>query len=173
MNFLDYSNIETPRLTLRLINKDHEALVYKLRSNPEVCKYIARPLFVTPDEAKEQVEKVLGFMAENESITWVLGLKNSSIEIGTICLWNFSKDRKTAEVGYDSLPEYQGHGYMTEALEAVIDFGFKTLNLKTIEAFTSKRNLSSIKLLQKQNFKLQTHRLDPENAENNIYCLTI
>lgn len=41
----------------------------------------------------------------NGSLLWG-ALKGSNQIIGTICLWNFSKDRRTAEVGYDVGAEY-------------------------------------------------------------------
>lgn len=171
MKFSNIPKLQSNRVTLRLINKNDVALTFQLRSNPEVCKYIARPLFTKLEEAEAQVKKVQQLMADNQSIVWVIGIENEKTAIGTICLWNFTKDRKIAEVGYDSLPKFQGKGYLTEALKMVLNFGFKNLNLHAIEAYTSKHNSNSIKLLEKQNFKLQKHEKDLENPDNNIYRL--
>ena len=60
--------------------------------------------------------------------------------IGSICLWNFSEDRKVAEIGYDLDPKYQRKGIMTESINAVLNFGFRKLSLEKIEAFTQKQN---------------------------------
>ena len=64
-------------------------------------------------------------------------------------MWNFSSDRKTAELGYDLLPEFFNKGIMSEALQQVILFGQETLKLNTIEAYTHQDNSNSIKLLEK------------------------
>ncbi len=82
----------------------------------------------------------------DKSISWGITTKESNILIGSICLWNFSEDKKTAEVGYDLDPEFQGKGIMSEALKAVLNFGFKRRGFDTIEAHTDYRNNPSEKL---------------------------
>lgn len=69
-------------------------------------------------------------------------------------MWNFSKNKKTAEVGYDLDPEFQSKGIMSESLKMIIDFGLKKLKLDKIEAFTHAENESSKKLLEKNGFRL-------------------
>ena len=91
--------------------------------------------------------------------------------IGNIVLWNFSKDRKTAEVGYDLSPEFQGQGIMDEAMKAVLHFGFNQLKLELVEAFTSKQNESSKKLLLRNYFKLNASRKDSDDEDNIIFEL--
>ena len=91
--------------------------------------------------------------------------------IGNICLWNLSEDCKTAELGYDLIPEYQGEGIMDEAVKAVLHFGFNQLKLELVEAFTSKQNESSKKLLLRNQFVWNASRKDPENDDNIIYEL--
>ena len=60
--------------------------------------------------------------------------------IGTICFWNESADRKSAELGYELHPEYQGNGYMDEAMKEVIGFAFRS-GFTSLEAYTHKDNL--------------------------------
>ena len=67
--------------------------------------------------------------------------------IGTISLWKFSEDKKTAEVGYDLNPVFHNKGIMTEALNCVLKYGFTQLQLDKIEAYTHKENQASRKLL--------------------------
>lgn len=98
-------------------------------------------------------------------------LKSEPKLLGTICLWNFSQDRKTAELGYELLPEYHGKGMMTEAVNCLLNYGFTDLNLKKIEAFTNEKNLNSIKLLQKSKFVLNENRRDEKFPENIIFEL--
>ena len=172
MNFLDYPKIETEHLILRQIQNDDVDIVFELRSNAEVNKHIARKLCKDKADAQAHVEKVIILMKNNKSITWVIALKNENVPIGTICLWNFSKDRKVAEVGYDLLPKHQKKGYMTTALKAILQFGFKMLQFKTIEAYTSKHNKGSIALLEKNNFILEPDCIDEDYLDNNIFSLS-
>ena len=72
---------------------------------------------------------------------------------------------------YDLIPEYHHKGYINEALINVIEFGFKEINFTTIEVFTSYKNKNSIKLLERNNFKLQKNRKDEGFPNNRIYTL--
>ena len=93
--------------------------------------------------------------------------------IGTVCLWNFSEDKRYAEIGYELLPTYFGNGYMDETIKEVVKFGFETIELQTIEAFTHYGNASSIKLLEKNKFILQEKRRDEGFPNNRIYSLKV
>lgn len=171
MGFKQLSEIKTKRLVLRKLNAEDLELIFELRSSEEVTKYIARPLYKDIEEGKLFLDKTINSINKNEVIVWTIRLKDSLIPIGTICLWNFSEDRKTAEVGYDMLPEYHNKGFMSEAIRSVINFGFNKLKLNTIEAYTSKHNLRSIRLLEKNHFVLQSERKDEEYPDNIIFAL--
>jgi len=84
---------------------------------------------------------------------------------------NFSEDRKTAEVGYELLPNYHRKGIMSEALKAVLNFGFNELYLNEILAFTNKFNENSKSLLLKNNFTLEEGRVDEGFPDNLVFSL--
>lgn len=171
MTFNNLSEIKTQRLILKALNIDHVELVFKLRSSKEVTKYIDRPLYQNLDEAKRFIQDRIQDLQTDTSIMWVIHQKEELNPLGTICLWNFSEDKEKAEVGYDLLPENQGKGYMSEALKAVLDVGFNTINLKTIEAFTHQDNISSIKLLEKNGFTLEEGRVEEELPNNSVFSI--
>ena len=171
MDFKQYPDINTERLVLRKLNTNDSEIVFSLRSSKEVTKYIDRPLYKDKEEAMFFLNKTIKSINNNEVIVWTIRSKDSLIPLGTICFWNFSEDRKTAEVGYDILPEFQNNGFMNEALKKVIGFGFNELDLTTIEAFTSKYNNGSIRLLEKNQFVLQKERKDIGFPDNIIFTL--
>ena len=72
--------------------------------------------------------------------------------IGVVCLWNFTEDLRTAELGYELMPAFQKQGFMQEAISSVLHYGFEQIFLDNIEAFTHKKNKNSIKLLKKNGF---------------------
>ena len=171
MLFEPFPELKTAKLELlKPTVKEWPGIVY-LRSDPEVNRYVKRPLAETREKAIEFIEKALGNIENDHLVMWFIYAKAESEMIGTICLWNISEDRKTAEVGFDLKPAYHNKGLMNEALKIVIDYGFSSLSLELIEAFTSKMNESSKKLLIKNNFSLNKVRKDPENAENIIFEL--
>lgn len=171
MKLINLKNPDTERLVFVATSMDDVALVFQSRSNPIVRKYIMQPLYTKEEEAINHIKKLISYLKEDKSISWTLIDKTLNKKIGGICLWNFSEDRKTAEVGYDLLPEYFRKGYMSEALKAVIDLGFKDLNLDRIEAYTHIENESSKKLLVACGFVHQSERKDPGFPKNSIYTL--
>lgn len=175
MNFTPFPELSSQRLVLRNIQEpDWETVLY-LRSDETINKFIERPedrKTRNESDAKKFIEELHQNLENNKSIAWGISLKDEPKIIGSICLWNFSSDKKTAEVGYDLNPEFQGKGIMSEALNLVIAYGFKKLHLVKIEAFTHQKNESSKKLLEKNGFKLMKNRKDADNANNLIYELT-
>jgi ribosomal-protein-alanine N-acetyltransferase len=166
-----FSTLTSERLILRNVLNSDALDILNLRSNELVTQYIDRPKMKSEKEALKFIFDRKKDNAENKLFYWGITLKSNKKLIGTICLWNISDDRKYAEIGYDLIPEYHHKGYMNEAIINVLEFGFKEINFKTIEAFTSFKNNSSIKLLEKNNFKLQKDRRDEGFPNNRIYTL--
>ena len=59
------------------------------------------------------------------------------------------QNKNRAEVWYKILPEYWNQGYATNSLEALVRFGFNSLNLENITAGCAIENLASIRVLEK------------------------
>lgn len=163
--------LETERLVLKSINENHAEDILKIRSNAEINKFLKRIPPQTNYEALSFILTIKQRVENNETIFWGISLKNQPELIGTICLWNFSEDRKTAEVGYELLPNYQRKGIMSEALKAVLNFGFNELYLNEILAFTNKFNENSKSLLLKNNFTLEEGRVDEGFPDNLVFSL--
>ena len=90
--------------------------------------------------------------------------------IGTVCFWNLSADRKSAELGYELHPDHQGKGYMHEAMKEVIDFAFRS-GFTCLEAHSHKDNLASTRLLRKHGFVHDEKRIDPEKPYDMMFSL--
>lgn len=174
MKIKSFPEIKTERLSLRKIEElDCDNILF-LRSDVTVNKFIERPenrKTRNKTDAIKFIKEINEAFDKNKSISWGITLKNNPKVIGTICLWNFSENKKTAEVGYDLDPEYQRIGIMNEALNSIIDFGFNKLKLDTIEAFTHKENENSKKLLEKNEFVFMESRTALENDLNMIFEL--
>lgn len=163
--------LESNRLVLNQFSKEDKEVVFFLKSDREVNKYVKRDFYTNIKQAEDYIELINNNFVENKSYAWTLRLKNKPEMIGSICLWNFSDDKKTAELGYDLKPEYHGKGLMTEAVELLLKYGFSKLKLQQIEAFTSFKNAPSIALLKKFDFKLNETRKDEDNDDNLIFEL--
>jgi ribosomal-protein-alanine N-acetyltransferase len=169
MNKNNFREITTERLILRRIKQSDWEMVSYLRSDKEVNKFVKRPSADSKEKAIEFISKTIKGIDDQNLYYWTITIKNSPEMIGSICLWNLSKDRKKAEVGYDLSPKFQGKGIMNESIKSILEFGFKNLNLNFIEAYTQKNNDSSKKLLERNGFILIPDKKDEDNHENIIY----
>lgn len=163
--------LETLRLILKGINENHTEDILKIRSNPEVNKFVKRISPKTNYDALQFILTIKERTRNNQTVYWGISLKDQPDLIGTICLWNFSEDRKKAEVGYELLPEYHRKGIMSEALKAVLDFGFNKLHLQEIVAITNTFNENSKGLLVKHHFVLEEGKKDEGFPDNIIFSL--
>jgi ribosomal-protein-alanine N-acetyltransferase len=171
LNFTPFPNLETERLRLRPLSLQDEKEIFLLRSSEEVNKYIGRPRANSLEDARQFIERIKEGISQNQSLYWVIELKQEQGLIGTICLWNLSIEEERAEIGYELLPGYQGNGYMQEAVARVIRHGFETMQLKEIEACPRADNYSSVKLLVKNSFKRDVDadaRISPEEKEQGM-----
>ena len=171
MNNTNLPEIETERLLLKQLQKSDWKAISFLRSDKNVNKFVDRPSAETREKALEFITKINTGIENGDLFYWKITKKDQNDMIGSICLWNFSKDKKVAEIGYDLSPKYQGQGIMNESLKSVIDFGFRKLSLDLIEAFTHRQNNSSTRLLERNGFNLAEDRKDEDNADNIIYEL--
>ena len=162
----------TKNLTLQgLQPKDAQAL-FLLRSNPEVNNYIARKPPLNIEEIDIFIKNKNKDIQDGKILYWGISQKNAQQLIGTICLWNFDDINSIAEIGYELHPDFHGKGIMSEAIVTILDYGFNTLKLDVIEAFTNQHNEGSLKLLEKFNFKLDASRKDKDVPENLILIKT-
>lgn len=167
INFTSFPDLETERLKLRQITFDDENEFHILKSDDRILEYLnTKPK--TFDEARQFLKKINEGIARNEWILWGITFKNENKLIGSICFWNIVEKQSKAEVGYDLMPEYQGKGIMSEAIKAVIQYGFEKMKLNLIEALPYSNNAKSIKLLESNNFIRRESFKENEFAEDMI-----
>ena len=171
-SFDPFPGLQTSRLQLRSFSEEDYAQVFFLRSDKEVNRYIKRVYPKKIEEAIAFVNKVHSSMKNGENVNWAICKKEDLKMMGSICLWNFSSDLKTGEIGYDLHPDYQNKGYMKEAMKAVLSFGFEELELNHIKAFTHHSNENSKKLLQNNGFVMLPEEKDVDNKDNIILSLS-
>lgn len=92
--------------------------------------------------------------------------------VGSICLWNFSEDKKTAEMGYDLMPSYQRKEIMDESVKLILHQAKDILKLELVSAYTHFENTPSRKLLERNGFIHSPNATD-SNPNNLIYAVDV
>jgi ribosomal-protein-alanine N-acetyltransferase len=68
-------------------------------------------------------------------------------------IYGWDKTARQAEIEYDLEPTYWGQGIMTEALGAVLKYGFEEMRLNRIQAIIDPKNDRSMNLVTRLSFK--------------------
>lgn len=154
MSFTTFPVIKTTRLILTQLNYDDAEEIYFLRSDEQVCKYIDHPRANSIKDAENFIAKINNGIDDAQWIMWAVRSKGFEKLIGTICLWNFSDDKKKADIGFVLHPNYQRKGVMSEAVKDVLRYGFSNLMLNEIVGEVVNENSASINLMKKFDFQL-------------------
>lgn len=152
LNFTPFPNLDIERLLLRQLTMTDDNEIFALHSNERNRKYLLRPKPKSIDVALKFIYKINDGITKNNQILWGILFKDDKKLMGTITLWNISKDNFRAAFGYELHPEFQRQGIMQEALEIVLDYGFNIMKLHSIEAEVSPKNEPSIKRLERNDF---------------------
>jgi [ribosomal protein S5]-alanine N-acetyltransferase len=144
--------IETKRLTLKGFTPQDMTFIFEQYAKDEIKKILGH----RTEEAyeKEALKQKNGYATYNRTfLLFLLIEKTTDRIIGRCGLHNWNVEHKRAEIGYDIGDEnFKRMGLMSEAVSAIIDYGFNTLNLHRIEAMVGSRNTPSLKIMEKFNF---------------------
>jgi ribosomal-protein-alanine N-acetyltransferase len=155
MRKVKFQTLSSNRLILRKLALDDAREIFNLRSSEQVNQYLDRTPATNEHDAVEFINKIIGLTDRNEGFYWAICLKENPRLVGTICLFDFTPEMDIAEIGFELHPFYQHRGIMHEALSTVVTFSLQTLKLKCITAFPVAENMGSIKLLERNGFRLE------------------
>jgi ribosomal-protein-alanine N-acetyltransferase len=144
--------IHTTRLTLRPPRRGDEADLFAIHSDPLVMRYFSEPPWLDPERAARQIDDDAGRFEREESFRFAIVLADTGRQIGNCTLFALHRQNRRAEVGYALAQQYWGHGYMAEAMRALLAFAFTELDLHRLEADIDPRNLASATLLTRLGF---------------------
>lgn len=125
--------------------------IHELHSLPETDEFNALGIPQSIEETQSIIEP---WIAEHrlstiKNYTFAVETRLNEKFIGLFGLKLGSEKYKRGEVWYKIHSDHWNKGYATEALKAVINFGFENLKLHRIQAGCAVENIGSIKVLEK------------------------
>lgn len=160
INFNPFPVLETERLVLRNVEHRDVQEVFEIRSNADTMQYIPRPLAKTLDDAMGVINMIRGFTERNERINWAITEKGSDKLMGIIGYVNLKSDSHRGEIGYVMHHDYRRKGFLFEAFQAALSYGFDVVNLHSIEAIIRPENAASIAVVEKAGFVREAYFKD-------------
>jgi RimJ/RimL family protein N-acetyltransferase len=145
--------LSTARLLLRPLG-DHDApALFKIFSDPKVMRYWSTPAWTTQDQALAMIARDRKTMSAGEDIRLGLVRTDHDVLIGTCSLFKIDETCRRAEIGYGMASSAWGHGFMHEALSALLRYAFADLGLNRLEADIDPRNHASARSLERLGFE--------------------
>lgn len=150
--------LHTPRLLLRQCVATDVPALFRMRADPEVMRYLARPLCQSEAEAAEVLQMMEERIESNMGINWAVSWRQEPESfLGVIGLFRLDAANHRGEVGYMLASAYWGQGIVSELLPVVMQYGFRTLGLHSIEAMIDPANQASRRVLEKSGFVQEAH----------------
>jgi RimJ/RimL family protein N-acetyltransferase len=140
------------KITLRPADMRDVDAIFTTARDPETLKWITLPLDYPRERAVGFVEGYApGWWARGDGAVWVIADADGDY-VGQLDLRIDTSDRQVADVGFMTAPHARGHGYMTAALRAAVEFGFAELGLERIEWRAHVGNKASQRVAEKAGF---------------------
>lgn len=150
-------HFKTERLIIRLAEPEDAAGIFSYRSDFDENKY--QGWF--PDSAEDVCDYIKNMPkvmdVANVCFQFVIILASEIRLIGDMGIIFTNHNNTQAEIGCTLHKDYQRKGYATEALKAMVDYLFGTLDKHRIVASIDPRNTPSIQLIERLGFRKEAH----------------
>ncbi|SOC15489.1 ribosomal-protein-alanine N-acetyltransferase [Ureibacillus xyleni] len=152
INTSTFPVIETKRLILREVSIEDASSILTYLSDEEVMTYYGLEPFQSINDALDEIAWYQSILNNKTGIRWGITLKEQGVVIGSCGFHNYVSQHFRTEIGFELSKEQWGKGIATEAVAAIINYGFEQMNFQRIEALIEPPNLPSQKLVEKLGF---------------------
>ncbi|HQR06720.1 MAG TPA: GNAT family N-acetyltransferase [Gemmatales bacterium] len=143
-------DLRTPRLLLRRWHPEDRVPFAQINADPRVMEHF--PATLSREESNALVDRIDAHFAKHDFGFWAVELVGVAPFVGFVGL---AVPRIEAhftpcvEIGWRLAPEYWGQGIAVEVAQAALKYGFDTLQLKEIVAYTATTNMKSRRVMEK------------------------
>ncbi len=146
------------RLRIELVSENdvNDLLEHELKNQAFFRQFTATrdDSFYTYEEQVARVQRSIDAAAADKRYTFMVRERESGLLIGGVDLMDVKRGSlQSALIGYSMDGDYNGKGYMTEAVRFVVRHAFEVLALHRIEAGVMPHNQGSLRVLEKAGFE--------------------
>ena len=150
--FESFPDLNTQRLILRQMTQEDDRNLLEVLSDEDTCKYLTHNAIKDIAIIQRMIFGMKRFFDEKQRIRWGIADKQDNSIIGHCGYFDIDKANCCAEISYCLKSGAWGQGLMTEALDAMLKFGFEDYGFNRIVAKVMTENTGSVKVLQKLGF---------------------
>jgi RimJ/RimL family protein N-acetyltransferase len=152
--------IETSRLRLRAPEPEDLAPLHAIQSRDEVVRWLYWDVRSVEDVSRSLDRQINQDRSKELALVAELGATGELV--GHLTLTLGPPEHRQAEIGFMFHPDHQGHGYATEASEAVVRLAFETYGLHRVYGRLEPRNVASARVLEKLGMRREAHLVENE-----------
>ena len=151
---MEQSVIDTPRFRLRPLEISDAPAIQNAASAREIADtMISLPHPYPLGEAVRYVARQRSEREAGRAVTFAIEQKTGRWFCGLIELRDIEREHSQAELSFWLAVEAWGRGFMSEAVQAAVHYGFENLGLNRLYAYHMLRNPASGRVLEKNGFK--------------------
>lgn len=153
--FARMKGLRTERLYIRKLTLRDADDMFEYSRDPLVAKCVLWDAHRAVGESRAYIRYMLRKYRLGEPVSWGIEHLETGKMIGTIGFMWYQRENNSAEVGYSLSRAYWNQGLMTEALKAVLAFGFREMHLHRIEAQHEVDNPASGAVMRKAGMQFE------------------
>lgn len=169
MNLRLFHSLEGEHICFKPLSINDAQAIHHYVSDEAVSRFIGWNLMKTLNQTGEFIELMLKCESAGTHLYASIVLKSTQAVIGTAMMFNFDRQANQAEIGYVLNRAHWGKGYGSESVALMSDFAFETLKLHKLYANVVDTNIGSVRILEKNGFKLEERLKDHYFIENKDY----
>ncbi|WP_275415521.1 GNAT family N-acetyltransferase [Micromonospora sediminimaris] len=156
-----FTPIRARRLTLRPVTMADLEDVYAYQRRPDVCRW----MLGSEPRSREQSQKSVAAMTGEDGLrvegdVLSLAAEANGRVTGTVELVWRSRADQTAEIGYVFNPEFSGQGLATEAVGALLGWGFEEFGLHRVYGRCHAGNEASARLMTRLGMRCEARHVE-------------
>lgn len=160
--------MKTDRLLLRKhIIQDADVLYEVFGNDPKMFEYSGWNPYQTPEMASDTIGTFIKNYDDPHFYGW--GMEYKGKLIGTIGAYDYDADKSCIEIGMSIERASWGHGFATEALNAVLHYLTENEKIKTVTAWCASDNIGSRKAMEKAGMQMICSEAGALKIEDRIF----
>jgi [ribosomal protein S5]-alanine N-acetyltransferase len=165
--------ITTERLTLRPFQANDLEAVHQLLSDPTVMRFSLNGPYCKEKSTAFMYQCIQKSEKKQPSLLAIIEKKSNRLIGSSGFFPQKILGKEELEIGYRLLEEFWGQGLATEASRAVKNYAFNEMGLTRLIALIEKENTASVRVAQKNGFKLEKEMLYDGRITVGIYALSV
>ena len=170
--------LQTDRLLLRRVRPDDVEPLVVRRNHPEVARYQDWATPYPIERARETITAAAAMDGPVDGEWWMLTIADAddTMVFGDVVA-HLTNGGRTAEIGYTLAYDAWGHGYASEAAEALVAYLFDTVGVSRVAAGLHPDNPASAMVLERAGLLWEGHNrlsfwLEDDNSDDWVYGMT-